>query len=65
MAVRFEIRMGVGWTIGLVVPFLGLALSSSFISTSLWAILHRCAGRMTYRKWRAKKLAKVLHWVMV
>jgi hypothetical protein len=48
----------------LVAAFLGLALSESFISTSLRAILHRCAGRLTYRKWRAKELAKVLHWVM-
>jgi hypothetical protein len=35
MAVHSEIRIGVGWPMGLVAPFLGLDLSNSFISTSL------------------------------
>jgi hypothetical protein len=43
-AVHFEIRIGVGCTMGLV-PFLGLALSKSFISTSLGQIPDEFASR--------------------
>jgi hypothetical protein len=40
-----EIRIGVGWAMGLVTPFLWLALSHSFISTSSRQIPDGSASR--------------------